>query len=476
MRNKKTGGTVAFLITLTVLMVGTALLFVLLGNHPTEKHRFGAWQTVGEPSEFTCGERVRTCKDCDYEEHERLNATAAMAQFYLTTDDGAEIASGQTSIGKAAYIDRNGKEVFSLYMKAILQGHYTLRFGKKSYTVKLYLDEGLREKAQLRLFGDEPQYRYTLHANYIDVTAARNLTCNRVWEAVTKSRPGLPKAVAAMDHAGAVDGTPVLLFVNNRLAGLYTFDLPKDEVTYGITEKPKEAMFVINTDEAECAHFRATVKDGELRSVFDQEYPDPEKTVWPLNSVNRLLDFVVTHEGEAFREGIAEYLDVDSSLDYLITSWALGLTDNFNKNAILWTFDGQKWIFGLYDMDTAGGLSPDGETVYPAEALLPRKDAGGQWTTGTDNLLWDRLLTAFPEKLTARYEALRADCLSTDNILSVFNEITGLIPENCYKAELALRTDSLPCYAAGKEQFRDYLTQHTALLDDAMNRLKEDLV
>ena len=476
MRKAQTRGALLFVLTIAVLTAVTILLVLFGKKTDGHRHSFGAWQIVSERAEFSCGLRVRTCSACGYEERKQQSASADMAQLYLETEDGAELVYGEARYGTAVYFDRKGKEIFSLYMTALHQGHSSLQFEKKNITLKLYEDEGCHTKAWLSLFGDTPQFRYTLHANYIDVTSARNLAANRLWEAVTDSRPDLPEQIAAMDHLGAVDGEPVLLFINGALAGIYTFDLPKDEVTYGITEKPKEAMFVINTDGAECSHFRAAVKDGELRDVFDQEYPDPEKATWPLNSVNRLLEFVAGNDGDAFREGVGRYLDVDAALDYLITAYTLGLTDNFSKNAILWTFDGEQWIFGLYDMDTACGLSLNGDQIYPADAFLPARDAQGQWSSGTDNLLWDRLLNAFPERLTARYEALRADILSTDNILSVFHEITDLIPDNCYDAELALRTDSLPCYTAGKEQFRDYLTQHIALLDDAMNQLKEELV
>ena len=45
--------------------------------------------------------------------------------------------------------------------------------------------------------------------------------------------------------------------------------------------------------------------------------------------MNRFIRFVMDNDGEDFKTGISDYLDIDSAIDYLITAYYLGLTDSY---------------------------------------------------------------------------------------------------------------------------------------------------
>ena len=332
-----------------------------------------------------------------------------------------------------------------------------MSFEKKNYTIKFFEDAGESKKHKLSFNGWAPTNKYCLKANYIDYSMCRNVVSSNIWSEVVQSREVLDKIIAELEFYGGIDGYPVALFINDEYKGVYTFNIAKDEDTYKISDEENEAMFVINSAYSDAANFKALITEGDKKSVFDLEYSYPEHSVWAYDSMNNLIQFVMDNDGVAFVNGIDQYLDVDAAIDYLITAYVLGVTDNFAKNMILLTYDGQQWIPNMYDLDTACGLIFDGTGYMNYDFCLPTINNDGGISSGTENLLWDRLLNNCSDRFMGRYFELRKNILSTNSLERKYLDFIDSIPLECYEEELELYPEIPYAYITQKDQITTFL-------------------
>lgn len=233
----------------------------------------------------------------------------------------------------------------------------------------------------------------------------------------------------------------------------------------------KGKRYLSSTALIRTAHFKSEISDEDRKTIFDLEYSFDDDEELPFDSMNRLIRFVVDNDGENFKNGIGDYLDVDSAIDYLITAYYLGLTDNFNKNVLLLTYDGQKWIVSLYDLDTAFGLAFDGSKIFKTDYQAPSVKGDGTIDSGTDNLLWDRILNNYSDEIKARYAELKSTVLVNDSVVGRYEGFIDQIPQNYYDKDLELWGD-IPLHDENNiEQIKSYLEARSAILDNFFDTL-----
>ncbi len=462
-KHDKLGNVVSF-VTLLLLISGTVLLAPVLSDHKDAEceHSFSEFKETVAPSDFRPGEKVKHCVKCHFEITETVNATVKLPQLYLDGNiDG--IAKDSAVMLYAKYYDSD--TVFESHVNVRYQGHTSILFDKKNYTLQFYKSDQKHEKNDVSINGWDATHKYYLKANYIDFSSARNIVSSNIWSDVVLSRKKLDNNIARLEFAGGLDGFPVALFINGRYQGLYTFNIPKDNSTYDIADDKNEAMFVINSIGSDAANFRSLMTEEDKAAVFDLEYAYDESSEAPYISLDRLIGFVMENDGDSFTEGIEKHLDVDAAIDYLITAYVLGLTDNFSKNMILLTYDGERWIPNLYDLDTACGLVFDGSGYLPFDFSLPSVTEEGRISSGTDNLLWDRILNNYTERFKLRYTELRSDILATEKLIARYSEFISSIPFECYEYETTLYPDAPNASVDQIKQITDFLTARCELLD-----------
>ena len=178
-----------------------------------------------------------------------------------------------------------------------------------------------------------------------------------------------------------------------------------------------------------------------------------------------MISFTVNNDGAEFKAGIGKYLDVDSAIDYLLTTYYLGFTDNFAKNALLLTYNGQTWIFSLYDMDTAFGLSFDGTKFYEPDYQIPERLSNGSITSSTGSLLWDKLLQNYYPEIRERYIELRQTVFQNENIIKRYESFINIIPQTYFEKDLEI-WGNIPLHEKNNiKQMRAYLLERSSLLD-----------
>ena len=453
------------IITLVILIVGT-LLIIQQSTAPQGnvacKHNYSEPVVVSAPQLFDVGQQQVVCKKCGHVEQERIAATIDLPQLYL---DGSVDGLSKTSecVLQAKYMDAETQ--VDAYAAIKYQGHTAMQYDKKNFTIKFFEDAFRNKKYKISLNGWEELNKYCLKANYIDYSSARNIVSSNIWQDVVASRQRLDANIAELEFLGGIDGYPFALFINGEYQGLYTFNIPKDEDTYEIADGENEAMFVINSAFSDAANFKALLTQEDKKAVFDLEYAYPEDAQWPYDSIDDLLEFVMNNDGDAFVAGIEEYLDVDAAIDYLITAYVLGLTDNFAKNMVLLTYDGHKWIPNMYDLDTACGLIFDGSGYLAPDFSLPSKSDTGVISSGTDSLLWDRILNNYQQIFKQRYFALREGTLDTEVLIKRYEDFCASVPTECYTQETVLYPNIPQKNVDQMKQISEFLRERTKLLD-----------
>ena len=297
------------------------------------------------------------------------------------------------------------------------QGSSSLMWEKKNYTIKFNNAFEAKE-------GWGEQKKYCLKANYIDFSHARNVVSAKLWGQMVESRSVANENLASCPNYGAVDGFPILVVINGEYQGIYTFNIPKDIWCFG------NAMYVMTTeDHTNATRFKEiALCDG---SDFEIEYIENEdNSQQAIDSLNTLINAVMGATGSNFESAIEDYLDIDSAIDYYIFTCLICGIDITDKNYILSSYDGVKWIFNAYDLDSVYGNHYYGTSYYKASASPTFKSYESL------HRVMHLIYTYAPEKLKSRYAELRAGVLSEENVLYTFSNFILGIPKACYDEEV----------------------------------------
>lgn len=351
------------------------------------------------------------------------------------------------------------------------QGSSSLNFPKKNYTIKF--DNAFEAKE-----GWGEQKKYCLKANYIDSSHARNIVCARIWADFVKSRTTPNEKLLSLPNCGAVDGFPVIIVLNGEFHGLYTFNIPKDKWAYGMGASDTEAVLCAEgvNNGTEIAGFQApAVLDG---NDFEIEYaPDEDNTEWIKTSINRLINACINSDGTDIDTTIAQYVDIDSAIDYYLFVVFIEGFDNIRRNYILTTYDGVKWIFNGYDMDSTFGNVGDTHQYYLSYA---------DWHNSFGQMailhkLMGLLKTYKKDAIKSRYHQLRdfvfngndSDMppLACDKPMRKASEFISGIPQCVYNEDWnmwrGIKNTSTNNYA----QISEFMKNKLAYMDDVIETL-----
>ncbi len=304
---------------------------------------------------------------------------------------------GATSYKKAKELVDNGKA------------------GKFNYTIKF-------DTAFEASEGWGIQKKYCLKANWIDHTHSRNVVSAKIWGRIVKSRTTANANLSGLVNGGAVDGFPIVIMLNNEFHGLYTFNIPKDGWMFGLVEDTTKTQAVFGANDHELAtQFKGLLAGDE--SDFELEFiSDEDNTAWATSSLNRLIQACIDSWGGDLDTTVAQYLDWDSAIDYLIWVVVCKGTDMVDKNYILTTFDGTKWCFTAYDMDSTYGLNWDGSGLSRPVSNINFDECANT------HRVYELIKRFKTNALKARYTELRKDILSESRMCQLFENFAWAIP------------------------------------------------
>lgn len=306
------------------------------------------------------------------------------------------------------------------------QGASSLAYDKKNFTITFDEKRTIVEK-----WG--AQKKYCLKANYIDFSHCRNIVAAKLWGQAVRTRPKRNEKLYDLPNGGAIDGFPIMVAINNEYQGIYTLNIPKDKWMFGMTDGAKECILTAETH-AKGTQFAEEAKVD--KTDFEMEYvPDESNTQWVKDSVNTLIRAVMNFSGTTAADvesALSPYLDLDSAVDYFIITSMFALTDNLDKNYILMTFDGVKWAFSEYDLDTAFGNCWNGKVYYNPDTVTTLKGFAGS------HKLMGILYNCYRAKIKSRYASLRKNVLSEGNVQTVVSNFLVDIPKGLLDHEVVL--------------------------------------
>ena len=313
------------------------------------------------------------------------------------------------------------------------QGQSSLGFPKKNFTIKF--DKKFTAKG-----GWLADDTYVLKGNFNDFSQARNVVSAEIWAKIVKSRNWnyVPLAdndgslivdnttngfnvyediMPGLHGTGAVDGFPVMLVVNGEYCGLYSFVLKKKAKTFGFSNSNLE--YALSCERTPDNQNRNSVafkgladlngKDFDFEYTKSDEDKDNAKT-----SFNNMLSKVIKATGEGYESVIENYLDIDSVIDYMIFTSLISAADGITKNYLMLSYNGVKWYFSAYDLDSTFGNWQDGWLSQQPSGVPTLAD----WNRS--NRAMHLVYTYGKDRLKARYKELRKGILSVENVRRMF--------------------------------------------------------
>jgi uncharacterized protein YjdB len=323
---------------------------------------------------------------------------------------------------------------FSGYAEIKAQGNSSMNYPKKNQTVKMFKDAECSEKMKVDFKGWGKQNKHVYKANWIDLTHARNVVSARLWADVVKSRANyqeLPELFRTTPNQGAMDGFPVKVYADGVYQGRYTLNIPKDKWAFNMDDKLAE----------HCVLCGEGYESGCFRVVSTAQWTDEIHDSMPVVISNRwkeVITFVMNSTDDEFRANLSQYFYVDSLIDYYLFGLASCGLDAFGKNQIYATYDGQKWIASMYDMDSTWGLYWNGGSILATD--YARTSYEDFVNTRQGNLLYIRLEQLFWSELQTRWAELKNGALSITNIINRFERFTDITPAELLKEDYASTT------------------------------------
>lgn len=342
---------------------------------------------------------------------------------------------------------RDGNRSITAYAKLKVQGGSSMGYVKKNYTIKFFRDKSCSEKKKID-FGWGGQSQYCLKANWTDKTHARNIVAARLAAEIQ----GQYDVMRNAPNHGLVDGFPVEVYSNGDFLGLYTLNIPKDAWLFGM-DKDKRNHLVFYGETWEPAGLFDALPDFEHWSIEVGAESDVN-----MNKLSRLFSFVINSTDEEFRKKFSEYLDLDSTLTYIIMVNLGMMYDNLGKNMLLVSYDGNVWYPSLYDLDSAWGVDYRSQKMK-GYTQVPVSDG---------NRLLRRVRENFSEELAERYFELRKTILSREHIMQEFYDFRAGIPEQTFEKERK-QWGEIPGFEY--DQIEEYLDIRLPVLDAYMGEL-----
>lgn len=240
---------------------------------------------------------------------------------------------------------------------------------------------------------------------------------------------------------GAIDGFPIAIAINDVYWGLYSLTVPKDAWMAKMGHGRYEAIVSAETHSVPTC-FKALAAVDSSGNLTEQDFSveyckDEKRQAWIAESLNRMIQAVMSSTGTNYAATCGAYIDLDSAVDYMIFNCLINNTDGLDKNYLLDTFDGKKWYFAAYDMDGVLGNVWHGNGYYRADGDCTL--AGFEQTHRLMHLIY-----AYDKaRLCARHRELRNGVLSEEAVTHRLMNYAVGIPKANHDYEV-LRWPGIP--------------------------------
>lgn len=369
---------------------------------------------------------------------------------------------------------------FKNYGTLKVQGASSAGYPKKNFTLKLYKDEQhvSKDKKQFKQWGE--LNKFVLKAHWMDCSHVRNVGTAKIWGKIAKSRSDydtLPEEFKKSPNAGATDGFTVRVFANGIYQGLYEWIVPKDKLFGQDSDNINHS--ILNSElnnQASCA-FATT--SPTINGNWSEELQDTLSSA-TSTSFSNFIKFVAGSTDADFITNAENYFDVQSVIDYDIFARIFCIVDNLCRNQIFFTYDGTKWFEGVWDLDAVLGLPPTTRGFYTYNTEFQNGYVAYADYKVT-NMLYQRVEILFMDRFKARYNELRANILSNEGILEVYEKLMkviksydGLLEEDYATTTGEGKFTGIPYQKENNiQQIRTFIAKRLIYMDECVNAIHQ---
>ena len=403
-------------------------------DQETCEHTFSMAAFVTEKTDISYAALYR-CEKCKKEEQRSFSYTDIDIPLVSITGDLSVFveksgASDKERKETVAFLYQSKGQTVDCAATVKLQGKSSSTDPKKNYSINLS-DAESGEKRNVAFdsaWGEG--YKYVLKANYSEPSSVRNVALSALYGQMAHGL-NLADHYADLVNCGAVDGYPVLLYVNGQYQGLYDWVIRKDKWLYGMgDETAGEAVLEgSEVDVFDSEEGVVMLPEGMASAKsWSEEYVNENygEKGWAEASFNEMLFAIRNADSAQLRAVILEYIEIERTLDVMLFNAVFGATDSISGNQVWCTFNGKKWAPVPYDYDRSLGRSGNCLTEAdenPAEVI-------------ERNRLYDIIMNAYSDEIRTRYAALRQNVFTVENVMSVIKgKLVGL-DERFFVAEL----------------------------------------
>ena len=366
-----------------------------------------------------------------------MNITCDPEVFATMTDTNkVEVAITYTSPNSDLY-----GQTLTTATKSLMywQGTSSIAYDIKNFNIILR-DDNRQEIMYSPYPNCIPQSLFCLKANLMESTNAHNVG---LADYVRKYLYIHNNPAQDIDPRASrtIQGFPILLYINGKLQGVYDFNLDRYSTTaFG---------YNLPAHKDTCRVYEISANTNSTAGAFIPWSSDKDVTEWAwykndfmgiyppeiqnannddFAALKNLISFVHDTSDRVFEIEFDTYFDKESVIRYYILVMVLGLVDSLGKNAKLVTYDGVKWYFEFYDMDTAFGLDNTGALKYDVDI-----EVDPEHFNTADSVLWTRVRTLFYADIETEYYKMRNQDLTLDKIYEcLFTNQIEKIPEKQY--------------------------------------------
>ncbi|MDI9751611.1 CotH kinase family protein [Acinetobacter baumannii] len=367
-----------------------------------------------------------------------VKAPESIIQIYLTDLPNLPDAKGTTVSGKGEF--HFDGQSFSCFVKLEVQGASSASYAKKNWNIAFFSDQALTKALDVKIGDLLPHDELVFKSNWIDHTNIRNAMCYRLWEQFCSTRTGYPRLEVETPLIGkkgkdalqnGANGVPrlysALLYINDEFYGLGSFGTAKKRGNYNIAKnKPKEILIGMD------GWNNITNLEVTNPTLYELKAPS-SPTIETFNAISGWNAFTQLNDAD-FALQANTYLNKQNAIDFMIFAEFVKCRDvvsvNSVKNLQFISYDGKRFMFMPYDMDTVIGLEWTGEVVYD-------DTTGSQTMDNSQTSFWRKVKKTYNSEIEARYKQLRdLKIISVDSIYNLSTDLLLKYPISLYDLEL----------------------------------------
>lgn len=327
-------------------------------------------------------------------------------------------------------IDIDG-QIAKVYAKFGVQGQSSAGFPKKNWSFDFYKDAAGSSSFDIKIGAVKAQDSFNFKANFIDHLHVRQMFNLELWQQIQNSRHGYPKQDIDNYYIGKTGKDavptgataapymyPAVCNINGEFYGVGCIHYAKKRSNYNIAKnKPKEILI----------DFGGITSIDEMDPAIIEIKAPSNPTSATQASIQRWRTFAQS-SSENIAANYASYLSKQNIIDYYCYVDFICGADIVFKNLMMYSWDGNIWRIGVYDVDMTYGLDFDGTVTR----FTPTYDAF------QGNGFWDRIHIAFQTDIEARYAELRRlGLFSVDHVYLSMSHLLSFYPSDLLSAEYA---------------------------------------